>query len=96
MAQDHQLHALAGVHSQAWLRPLLTAKNHYLLCGTSRGLLRPFEKEFDGLARDSRAITGHKLEVTQRELANQSGEDPERYRSEHIGFEEPEYSGHGT
>ena len=41
------------------LRPFLTAKGLYLLCGTSLGLLLPFEKEFDGLARDSGAIIDH-------------------------------------
>ena len=88
--------ALAEVHSQAWLRPFLTAKEHYLLCRTARGLLLPFEKEFDGLARDSRAIIDHKFEITQRELANQTGADPDGYTSDHVGLEETEESGYSS
>ncbi len=97
MAQDHQLsRALAAIHSQAWLRHLLTAKEHYTLCGTARGFLLPFENEFDGLARDSRAIIEHKFEITQRELATQNGENPEGYTSDHVGFEGPEDSGYSS
>ena len=97
MAQDHQLsRALAAIPSQAWLRHLWTAKEHYTLCGTAMGFLLPFEKEFDGLARDSRAIIEHKFEIAQRELATQNGENPEGYTSGHVGFEESEDSGYSS
>ena len=93
MAQAHQLsRTLATVHSQAWLRQLLTANAHYTLCGSARSFLLPFEKEFDGLARDSRAIVEHKFEVAQPELANQSGGNPEGYTSDHVGIVESEDS----
>ena len=93
MAQAHQLsRTLATVHSQAWLRKLLATKEHYTLCGAARSFLLSFEKEFDGLARDSRAIVEHKFEVTQLELANQNGGNLDGYTSEHIGIVESEES----
>ena len=93
MAQAHQLsRTLATVHSQAWLRQLLTTKEHYTLWGAARSFLLPFEKEFDGLARDCRAIVEHKFEVTQSELANQNGGNPEGYTSDHVGIVESEDS----
>ncbi len=68
----------------------------YTLCGAAGGLLLLYENEFDGLARDSRAIIEHKFEITQREFATQNGEDPEGYTSDHVGFEEPEDSGYSS
>ena len=94
MAQASQLsRTLATVHSQEWLRKYLTAKDHYTLCGAARSLLPPFEKEFDGLARDSRAIVDHKLEVAQRESANRSGGNSDGRTSEWVGIVDSEESG---
>ena len=93
MAQPRQLsRTLATAHSQAGLRKLLTTKEHHTLCGAARSFLLPFEKEFDGLARDSRAIVEHKFEVTQSELANQNGGNPAGYTSDYVGIVESEES----
>ncbi len=43
-----------------------------------------------------RAIVVHKFEITQRELANQTGADPDGYTSDHVGFEEPEEAGYSS
>ncbi len=57
----------------------------------SQGALHP-QSIFDGPARDSRAIVEHKFEVTQCELANRNGGNPDGYTSDHVGIVESEDS----